>query len=72
MFSNSETVDSMFQKIIDNSLSNIRLFLSGSHIGMMKDLLEEKNALYGRFSLTIHLKELNYKEAASFYPEKQV
>lgn len=72
MFSNPETVDSMFQKIIDNSLSNIRLFLSGSHIGRMKDLLKEKNALYGRFSLTIHLKELNYKEAASFYPEKQV
>lgn len=71
MFSNPETVDSMFQKIIDNNLSNIRLFISGSHIGMMKDLLEEKNALYGRFSLTIHLKELNYKDAASFYPDKQ-
>ncbi len=72
MFSNPETVDSMFQKIIDNNLSNIRLFVSGSHIGMMKDLLEEKNALYGRFSLTIHLKELNYKDAAAFYPEKSV
>lgn len=70
MFSKPETVDSMFQKIIDNNLSNIRLFISGSHIGMMKDLLEEKNALYGRFSLTIHLKELNYKEAACFYSEK--
>lgn len=72
MFSKPETVDSMLQKIIDNSISNIRLFLSGSHIGMMKDLLQEKNALYGRFSLTIHLKELNYKEAASFYPNKSV
>ncbi len=70
MFSSPETVDSMFQIIIDNSLSNIRLFISGSHIGMMKNMLEEKNALYGRFSLTIHLKELNYKEAASFYPDK--
>lgn len=69
--SNSETVDSVFQKIIDNSLSNIRLFISGSHIGMMKALLGEKNALYGRFSLTIHLKELNYREAAAFYPEKE-
>ena len=72
IFSKPETVDSVFQKIIDNCLSNIRLFVSGSHIGMMKDMLQEKNALYGRFSLTIHLKELNYKEAAFFYPEKSV
>ena len=70
MFTAPETIDSMFQKIIDNNLSNIRLFISGSHIGMMKDLLEEKNALYGRFSLTIHLKELNYKDAACFYNDK--
>ena len=72
IFSDPETIDSMFQKIIDNNLSNIRLFISGSHIGMMKNLLEEKNALYGRFSLTIHLKELNYNDAAAFYPNKSV
>ena len=41
-FTKPETVDSIFQSIIDNNLKNIRLFLSGSHIGMMKDLLEEK------------------------------
>ena len=40
------TVDSVFQSIIDNRLGNIELILSGSHIGMMKDLLQEKNALY--------------------------
>lgn len=49
IFSNPETIDSMFQKIIDNNLSNISFFISGSHIGMMKNLLAEKNALYGRF-----------------------
>ena len=65
----AEIVDSQFQAIIDNYIGNIRLFLSGSHIGMMKDMLAEKNALYGRFSLTLHLKELNYKEAAEFYSE---
>lgn len=68
----SEIIDSKFQKIIDNYTENIHLFLSGSHIGMMKDMLQEKNALYGRFSLTIQLKELNYKEAAEFYPQKSV
>ena len=67
-----EVVDSLFQTIIDNHIGNIRLFLSGSHIGMMKDMLAEKNALYGRFSLTLQLKELNYREAAAFYPEKSV
>lgn len=69
-FCKGETVDSIFQSIIDNHLSNIRLFLSGSHIGMMKDLLASKNALYGRFSLVIKLTELDYSSAAAFYPDK--
>ena len=68
----AETVDSIFQSIIDNRLSNVRLFLSGSHIGMMKDMLAEKNALYGRFTLTLRLGELNYREVAEFYPNKPV
>lgn len=65
----AEIVDSQFQAIIDNHIENIRLFLSGSHIGMMKDMLAEKNALYGRFSLVLHLKELNYNEASEFYSD---
>ena len=65
-------VDSQFQKIIDNHITHIRIFLSGSHIGMMKDMLKEKNALYGRFSLTMRLPELNYKEAAEFYHDRSV
>lgn len=69
-FEQAETVDSLFQNIIDNCLKNISLFISGSHIGMMKDMLEEKNALYGRFDAIIKLKELNYIESAAFYPEK--
>ena len=72
MYTKSETVDSIFQTIIDNYIGNIRLFISGSHVGMMKDMLEERNALYGRFSLTIQLKELNYKEIAEFYQNKSV
>ena len=71
-FTKTETVDSIFQSVIDNNLKNIRLFLSGSHIGMMKDLLEEKNALYGRFTTTICLKELDYLTASEFYKSKSV
>ncbi len=66
----SAAVDSIFQSIIDNRLSNIELILSGSHIGMMKDALQEKNALYGRFAATIKLNELSYLDAAKFYPGK--
>ena len=69
-FANAETVDSMFQSIIDNNLKNIRLFVSGSHIDMMKDLLEEGNALYGRFTMTLCLKELDYKTASEIYKSK--
>ena len=68
----AETVDSVFQSVIDNSLNNIHLFICGSHVGMMKDLLQENNALYGRFSSIIQLKELSYLDAAKFYPELTV
>lgn len=71
-FTPSETIDSIFQSIIDNNLSNIHLFLSGSHIGMMKDLLNEKNALYGRFTLTLNLKELDYITCSQFYSDKSI
>ncbi|MCR4594185.1 MAG: AAA family ATPase [Clostridiales bacterium] len=66
----AETVDSVFQSIIDNNLSNIHLFISGSYISVMKDLLKEKNALYGRFDAVLHLNELDYVDAAEFYPDK--
>lgn len=71
-FEKSETVDSIFQSVIDNYSTNIRLIVSGSHIGMMKDMLKEKNALYGRFSSIIQLKELNYLVASQFYPNLDV
>ena len=65
---NGVFVDSMFQSIVDNHLTHIRLILSGSHIGMMREMLEEGNALYGRFQAVIHLTEFSYRTAAAFYP----
>lgn len=67
-FTSSKTIDSIFQNIIDNYITNINLIISGSHIGMMKDLLKERNALFGRFSRKISLGELSYLEASQFYP----
>lgn len=66
----SGVVDSVFQSIIDSRLLNIELILAGSHIGLMKDLLQERNPLYGRFAASIKLDELNYLDAAKFYPDK--
>ena len=65
-YEDSKKVDSLFQNIIDNKLKNINLFISGSHISMMKDLLQEKNALFGRFTCALELKELNYLDASTF------
>ena len=68
----SSLIDSEMQKIIDEHLSNINLILSGSHIGIMKEMMEEGNALYGRFSRIIALKELDYIAASEFYKNKTV
>lgn len=65
-----EIVDSVFQTVIDQRLSNIHLVISGSQVSVMKDLLKKGNALYGRFQLILHLHELNYRDAALFYPSK--
>lgn len=65
-----EIVDSVFQTVIDQRLSNIHLVISGSQISVMKDLLKKGNALYGRFQLILYLHELNYRDAALFYPSK--
>ena len=61
-------VDSLFQTVLEKHSSNINIVLSGSHIGMMKDLLRQKNPLFGRVKTVIHLLELNYIEASEFYP----
>lgn len=66
----SGVVDSVFQCIINNRLSNIKLILASSHIGMMKNLLQERNPLYGRFAASLKLDELNYLDTSKFYPDK--
>ncbi|MCD8205813.1 MAG: AAA family ATPase [Clostridia bacterium] len=61
--------DSIFQKVADGSLGHIRLFICGSHVGMMRDLTNSSNPLYGRFSDIIELGEWDYRESACLYPE---
>ncbi len=59
-------IDSYMQGIIDQLPSNIKLILCGSYITMMRELLEEENPLFGRFTEIIHLNELDYVDAALF------
>jgi hypothetical protein len=37
---------------------------------MMKNLLQERNPLYGRFAASLKLDELNYLDTSKFYPDK--
>lgn len=67
-YEDKEKIDSIFQNIIDNYSNNINLIISGSHIGLMKDLTVKSNPLFGRFHATIDLKELDYLDASKFYP----
>ena len=62
-------VDSIMQAVIDKLPANVKLVLCGSYISVMKEVLEEENPLFGRFSLTQHIRDFDYYDAAKFYPE---
>ncbi len=61
-------IDSLMQGMIDTMPGNIKLVLCGSYISIMRELLEEENPLFGRFSCILHVNGLDYFDAASFYP----
>lgn len=65
-------VDSVFQRIIDQMKGNLHLIILGSYVSMMRELLEEENPLFGRFSLVIHLTAFNYFDASLFYHSKSI
>ena len=65
-----EGLNSIFQSKIDmyKFESNLKLILLGSHIDIMKQMLDYGNPLYGRFDDIIELNEHNYLEASQYYP----
>ena len=65
-------VDSYMQAVIDKLPENVKLVLCGSYITVMKELLEEGNPLFGRFSLIQHIRDFDYLDAAKFYPDLSV
>ena len=62
-------MDSYMQAIIDSLPANIKLVLCGSYISIMKELVDEANPLFGRFTAIVHLREFDYLDASLFYPE---
>ena len=65
-------VDSYMQAVIDRLPENIKLILCGSYITVMKELLDEGDPLFGRFSLIQHIHDFDYYDAAKFYPDLSV
>ena len=62
--------DSELQVLIDTyrNTSSLKLFLSGSYIETMKQLMSYDNPLYGRADVKIDLQPMDYFESSLFYP----
>lgn len=71
-------LDSILQSLIDRyrNTSKVKFIICGSHIDIMKSLLDSQNPLYGRIDRTINLLPMDYYESALFYesfsPEDRV
>ena len=63
-------VDSYFQAIVDSLPEHVKLVLCGSYVTVMRELLDEGNPLFGRFSAVLHLEEFDYYDASRFFPGK--
>ena len=62
-------LDSIIQNLIDQyrDSSKLKFIICGSHVDIMKSLLDSQNPLYGRIDRTVDLKPMDYREAALFY-----
>ncbi|MCD8201357.1 MAG: ATP-binding protein [Clostridia bacterium] len=64
-----KVVDGMFQRIADQYLSHIRLFVLGSSVAAMSEIMERDNPLFGRFDKIMEIREWDYREASLCYPD---
>lgn len=65
-------MDSLMQSVIDTLPDNISIVLCGSYISIMRELLEEANPLFGRFTLIMHIEEFDYYDSSRFYEKLSV
>ena len=64
------SIESVLQSLIDQyrDSSDLKIIISGSAVKMLSRLSEYGRPLYGRLKSSLFLKELDYREAALFYP----
>lgn len=62
-------MDSIMQAIIDDFSDNMKIILCGSYISIMKELMNEENPLFGRFTKIVKLEEFDYFDSQLFYPK---
>lgn len=67
----TDGIDSILKSVMDKwkHKTKLKLILSGSYIDVMESLLEKQNPLHGRFSYQMKLEEMDYYDAAKFYPD---
>lgn len=70
LIKSDKTILSELQNVIDKykNSSGIKFIISGSHVGMVEDMLSMQKPLYARKTFAIKLGEFDYYEAAMFYP----
>lgn len=64
-------LDSVLQKIINQykHQSKVKLILLGSYIDVMQSLNDANRPLFGRFTHSLFIGELDYREASEFYAD---
>lgn len=65
----ADLLDSEFQVIIDQHITNLNLIISGSSIHIMKKLTDYNNPLFGRFQLNLELQQFNYLDCQKMLPK---
>ena len=65
-------VDSFMQVVVDSLPEKVHVVFCGSYISVMKELLQEENPLFGRFTKVMRVEEFDYYDAAKFYPNLSV
>ena len=70
MRKNNSSLDSIIQTVIDEYKMSccLKFILCGSYVAVMENILKEDNPLYGRFSIKMNVRQMDYLDSSKFYP----
>ena len=62
MRKNNSSLDSIIQTVIDEykMSCSLKFILCGSYVAVMENILKEDNPLYGRFSIKMNVRQMDY------------